>query len=141
VTEHIYSHRNGETTPPDCKEWEWYWFDGIAHYENWTAKGNLVTVTGTGTHRVIGLVVVAMMLDSKHPLKDEKGRYVHNRPTMIAQIESNGYDLDKCEGRWHGPVHMPQLSDDIIPSTAAIEDYEVWKRFHSDTKPWLHTDN
>lgn len=41
-----YTHRNGETEPPELAENEFshYWFDGIAHYENWHARGGMAVV-------------------------------------------------------------------------------------------------
>lgn len=132
----IYPHRNGEMTLPELSEREFshYWFDGIAHYENWRGAGEMIVVTGGGTDRVIGLVVVAMMIDIKRPLKAPDGSYIHNRATMIAEPETTGYDLDRCVGRWWGPVHVPRLSDDMFPSMAAVEDYELWKQFYDGTK-------
>lgn len=129
--EHAYSHRNGETEPPVLAENDFthYWFDGVAHYENWTRRGDLVVVTGNGADRVVGLVIVAMLLDMKRPLKSADGHYLYNRPTMIAEPETAGCDLAQCKGRWWGPVHVPLLSDDLMPSTAAVLDYEEWKRF------------
>lgn len=127
----IYGHRNGETTPPELaeNEFSYYWFDGVAHYEDWQKRGELVVVTGKHKDRVLGLVVVAMLIDMKRPLKTETGRYIHNHATMIAEPETNGYDLDKCEGKWWGPVSLPPLSDDLIPSMAAVLDYETWRQF------------
>lgn len=125
-----YSHRNGETTPPELapKEFSYYWFDGIAHYENWQQIGeHMIVVTGQRTDRVIGLVVVAMMLDTKRFITDGVERW--NRATMIAKNETEGYDLAKCDGQWWGPVSLPPLSDDMLPSFAAVEDYELFKRF------------
>lgn len=126
-----YSHRNGETTIPELapNEFTYYWFDGIAHRENWQQiGGHMIIVTGQETDRVIGLVVVAMMLDIKKFVTD--GVEQRNRAVMIAEPETDGYDLAKCEGRWWGPVHVPPLSDDMLPSMAAVEDYELFKRFH-----------
>jgi hypothetical protein len=126
-----YSHRNGETEPPELaeNEFSFYWFDGVAHYENWHKRGELVVVVSEAADRVVGLVVVAMLLDMKRPLQVE-GRYIHNRATMIAEPETMGYDLDKCKGKWYGPVHVPPLSDDLIPSTAAVMDYAQWEKFY-----------
>lgn len=125
-----YSHRNGETTPPELApdEFSHYWFDGIAHYDNWEGRGQLVVITGGGTDRVIGLVVVAKVIDLKHPVATSNG-YVRTRSAMIPEPEHGGYDLDRCEGRWWGPVSLPPLSGDMLPSTAAVEDYELFKRF------------
>jgi len=127
-----YAHRNGETIPPELTkdEFSWYWFDGIAHYEDWQQRGKLTVVTGKHTNRVAGLVVVAMMLNMKHPKTTATGDYVRDHAVMIAEPETNGYDLDKCEGRWWGPVSVPHLSDDILISAAMVEDYEEWKKFY-----------
>ncbi len=127
----IYPHRNGETTIPEVSldEFSYYWFDGVARGENWKQIGDrMIAVTGEYADRVVGLVAVTMLFDIKKVITD--GTQERNRATMIAQPETIGYDLDKCEGVWYGPVHMPNLSDDLIPSMAAVEDYKQWKRFH-----------
>lgn len=128
---HVYAHRNGETAVPELAEnaFDYYWFDGTARYEEWHQRSNLVVVTGEKKDRVIGLVIVAMMVDMKHPLRDERGHFILNRPTMIATPETLGYDLNTCEGRFWGPVHMPPISQDMIPRFAAVMDYEQWVRF------------
>lgn len=132
----VYPHRNGETTPPELVEddWAYYWFDGIAHYENWTRRGDLVVVTGKGADRVEGLVVVAKMPDAKHPKFDAHKKIINSRAAMMAEVESVGYDLDKCKGRWWGPVHVPELSGDILSSWAAVLDYEEWKEYGGNDK-------
>lgn len=123
-----YTKRNGETEPPQLEpdEWSWYLFDGIAHYENWRRTGNMIVVTGHGKDRVKGLVAVAMMMDIKHPAKDERGRHVRNRATMYAEPETVGYDLDKCEGQWWGPVSVPFTSDDLLAGMATVVDADEW---------------
>jgi hypothetical protein len=127
-----YTHRNGETQPPELAENEFshYWFDGVAHYEDWTKRGELIVVTGKGADRVVGLVIVAKMIDMKRPVRLDTGQFVRNHSTMIAEPETAGYDLDKCEGKWWGPVSIPKLSDDLIPSTAAVTDYKEWLKFY-----------
>lgn len=139
----VFAKRNGETTPPELakNEFTFYWFDGVAHYEDWKKKGDLVVVTGKHADRVVGLVVVAMMIDMKHPLKSGTGFLERNHPTMIAVPETAGYDLDKCEGRWWGPVHVPSLSHDLIPTTAAVMDYKEWKKFYGEFESVKNDDN
>lgn len=137
ITEFVYTHRNGETVAPELAEndWTYYWFDGVAHYENWTGRGDLTVVTGTGADRVVGLVIVAMMIDMKRPKREANGRPIHSRATMIAEVETTGYDLEKCEGKWFGPVYVPKLSDDIMSSWAAVMDYETWKQAFGNEEP------
>lgn len=125
----IYPYRNGEKTLPEltADEWSFYWFDGVAGYDNWMRKGNLIVVTGEHKDRVIGLVIVAMFFDEKHPSKDARSSYLRNRAVMFAEPETRAYDLAKCEGRWWGPVHVPRMHDDMLFSMAAVMDYESWK--------------
>lgn len=131
MTQH-YSHRNGESEPPELAEDEFshYWFDGVAHYENWHKRGDLILVTGKGADRVVGLVIVAKMIDMKRPIRTAEGHALRTHNTMIAEPETVGYDLEKCEGKWWGPVSVPPLSDDLIPSTAAVMDYAEWVEFY-----------
>ncbi len=123
-----YAHRNGETQPPELEadEFSYYFFDGIAHYENWRGQGSMIVVTGQGRDRVKGLVFVAMLPDIKHPARDEHGQLLWNRATMIAIPETAGYDLEKCEGQWWGPVHVPFASDDLLVSMADMVDADEW---------------
>lgn len=136
MNDFVYPHRNGETTPPELSpdEFSWYWFDGVAHYEDWKGTGNMIVVTGKHAHRVKGLVIVAMLIDVKHPVRDENGHAICNCATMVAEPETMGYRLDKCEGKWWGPVNLPPLSGDEMFSTAFIEDYEEWKKFHDEAR-------
>lgn len=107
-------------------------------------ESNVIKVRGTiaeleaemaqAKERVIGLVVVAMMIDMKHSLKTVTGRFIQNRATMIAEPETAGYDLDKCEGTWWGPVHVPKLSDSMIPNTARVMDYGEYLEFYPEER-------
>lgn len=134
MNDYQYTHRNGETTPPELApdEFTYYWFDGIAHYENWTKTGELVLVTGSGTDRVVGLVIVAMMIDIRHPKRDATGGFLRDRAAMIPEPEHGGYDLAECEGKWWGPVHVPPLSDDMLPSMAAVEDNVIFEKYRQE---------
>ena len=127
-----WTERNYDTTPPEIKEGElkWFWFEGVARYEDWEKHGNLVVVTRQRADRVVGLVCVMMMLDMKHPKKDARGGYIYDRATMFAEPETGGYDLHRCEGVWCGPVDVPRFKEDILLTLADVEDYDEWKRFN-----------
>lgn len=120
-----WAERNHETTPPDIgqDECKYFWFDGIAHYNDWEKRGNLVLIGKEHTDRVIGLVLLLMAIDVKHPKRDERGHYVRDCPLMIAEPETNGYELHCCEGKWCGPVDVPNFSDDFMPTLAFVEEY------------------
>lgn len=102
-----YSHRNGESEPPEVSpdEFSRYWFQGEADYENWEQRGKMIVPRGGGTDDIADLVYVTMGMDFKRIVKD--GDRSRCRPIMLPYPEHAGYDLGKCRGRWWGPVHVP----------------------------------
>lgn len=125
MAKHTFAHRNGETIPPEvgADEFTAYWFFGKAEYENWEHHGNMIVVTGESSEVVWGLVHVTLGLDPKKMRLDKD--YTRSRPVMLPELEHGGFDLDKCRGRWYGPVPVP------------AKYYEAWydDEYAGDAKP------
>lgn len=122
----LWMERNGEVRLPDigADECKYFWFDGVATYQDWRKTGQMIVYGDMHTDRVMGLVFLMLTIDMKHPQIDGRGGYVRTVPMMFAVPESGGYELSNCHGKWYGPVVVPEFTDGFLPSLAYVEELD-----------------